>query len=86
LNTDSEGIGKVVCSKCSGVGVVREGWFCSKCWGDGKLDWIENVVGRKGFNIKPGVYTKEVDLSNYIFCKEFPERWLAPPGFNRSKS
>lgn len=33
--------GEVICSSCSGVG------SCSKCHGDGKLDWIENILGKK---------------------------------------
>ncbi len=33
------GWGEVICSKCGGIG-------CSKCW-DGKIDWIENILGKK---------------------------------------
>jgi len=76
LSVDKEEIGKVICSKCGG-----EGGECSKCFGAGKLDWIENVVGRKGYRIKPGVYVTEVDLSYYL-----PERPYTFAGFNRSKS
>ena len=51
---------KVKCSKCEGTGrvdrhysEVHEGKtlifyrLCPKCGGDGKLDWIENIVGKK---------------------------------------
>ena len=85
MNTDSEGIGKVICSKCNGKGEVGKEWLCSKCQGEGKLDWIENVVGKSGFYIRPGVYTKEVDLS-YFLPKTLGDIWYAPPGFDRSKS
>ena len=42
--------GEIICSECNGTGVNRHGTFeyvCSKCQGDGKLDWVENVVGKK---------------------------------------
>jgi len=51
--------GEVVCSKCNGKRQIKTDkppWWrlnfkeleiCSKCWGDGKLDWIENVIGKK---------------------------------------
>jgi len=35
-------LGEVICDKCHGKG----GW-CEKCHGDGKLDWVENIVGKK---------------------------------------
>lgn len=47
-----ESIGEVLCDECNGWGnlyskdeshLVR----CQKCWGIGKLDWIERVVGKK---------------------------------------
>jgi len=69
LSTGKEGIGRVVCSKCGGNGQI---WFndlkgvCVKCKGEGCLDWIENVVGKSGFRIKPGVYVQEIDLSKYF--------------------
>ena len=64
--------GEVICSKCDGKGVeliphkflfqgkVEMGQrtiFCSKCDGNGKLDWVENIVGKetrhdKKFKIK----------------------------------
>ena len=59
MSIDKEEIGKVVCSKCGGVGQFQSKnvkGICVKCLGEGKLDWIENVVGKKGFSIKPGVY------------------------------
>ena len=40
--------GEMVCDKCEGGG---KSWIyttpCSKCQGEGKVDWIENIVGRK---------------------------------------
>jgi len=52
--------GEVICNKCSGkrrIETDKPKWWrlrlseieslCPKCWGDGKLDWIENAVGKK---------------------------------------
>lgn len=44
--------GEVICSKCDGSGYARDdsnfvGYnFCSKCFGEGKLDWIDNILGK----------------------------------------
>lgn len=35
--------GEVICPKCHAAHRVH----CDKCWGEGKLDWIEAIVGRK---------------------------------------
>ncbi len=70
-------IGEEECSKCLGVGEVlpeKEHFgvdVCPKCKGKGTLDWIENVVGVVGTYIKPGVYMREVDLSEIISVGEF---------------
>ena len=44
----------VICNRCDGTGkkLTKHGRFqysgpCDKCWGEGKLDWIENVVGKE---------------------------------------
>jgi len=52
--------GEVICNKCNGKRRIRTDkpkWWqlrlseveslCPKCFGDGKLDWIENAVGKK---------------------------------------
>ncbi len=42
--------GNIVCTKCGGVGRLREGNYrcnCSKCKGTGQLDWISNIMGAK---------------------------------------
>lgn len=45
--------GEMVCDRCNGTGnfpVSDDGQncaICSKCWGEGKVDWIENIMGRK---------------------------------------
>jgi hypothetical protein len=49
--------GEVLCSLCHGEGVVwrvttkvirnQENVKCKKCWGEGKLDWLENITGKK---------------------------------------
>jgi DnaJ-class molecular chaperone len=53
---DSLKEGELICPKCDGLGFTNKiqkdkiGLFkytCPKCKGRGKLDWIENVVGKK---------------------------------------
>jgi len=65
--------GEMICSRCCGTGgfyhiINKCDIICSKCNGEGKLDWVENVVGKiKQSNyVKPGVYVKEIDLSVMI--------------------
>lgn len=49
------GDGEVICDKCNGTGCLAELQLrgivrhdeCPKCEGDGKLDWIDNVMGKK---------------------------------------
>lgn len=48
--------GEVFCDRCNGTGIVDNTkgsgtYNCRKCLGTGKLDWIENVVGKS--NDKP---------------------------------
>jgi hypothetical protein len=44
--------GDIICPKCEGHGFVdhqyNEEWEtqCDKCWGAGKLDWIERIMGK----------------------------------------
>jgi len=65
-------IGEKECPKCLGKGAILHGKIevmdetCPKCKGKGTLDWIENIVGVRGTHIKPGVYTREVDVSFLI--------------------
>ena len=65
MSINKEEMGKVVCSKCGGVGQFRlkdVRGICVKCLGEGKLDWIENVVGKRGFGvhgvIRSGTYVE----------------------------
>ena len=42
----------VICNRCDGTGKINSATWgfqqvCTKCWGEGKLDWIENVVGKQ---------------------------------------
>jgi DnaJ-class molecular chaperone len=43
--------GEVICNECNGTGLKtdRTTYYqkCSKCYGTGKLDWIENIVGKQ---------------------------------------
>jgi DnaJ-class molecular chaperone len=63
--------GEVVCDKCGGSGVDRiiKGTVlgCLKCKGDGFLDWVEKVVGKK----------------SSIYICDIHDIWYAPAGFQR---
>ncbi len=37
-------VGEMVCDKCNGSGIARTR-LCKKCYGLGKLDWIDNIKG-----------------------------------------
>jgi uncharacterized protein YuzB (UPF0349 family) len=59
INTDKEldkaelNEGERHCDICSGVGILKEYSavnFCPKCKGTGKLDWIENILGKQNKN------------------------------------
>jgi DnaJ-class molecular chaperone len=44
-----------VCNECTGKGYQKEKRdvyvrICPKCKGAGRLDWIENIVGKKSRN------------------------------------
>lgn len=49
--------GEVLCNKCHGEGVFwrvnlktlqnKENMECKKCWGAGKLNWVDNMMGGK---------------------------------------
>ena len=50
-------LGEVKCKKCKGKGLVKVNalknkleCMCPKCFGTGKLDWIEVVIGKRGFS------------------------------------
>lgn len=50
-------LGEVKCKKCGGKGLVAVNdlpkpleCMCPKCFGTGKLDWVEVVVGKRGFS------------------------------------
>jgi len=42
-----QGSGKVPVSKHNGITVIESLKQCPKCVGTGKVDWIENVVGKR---------------------------------------
>jgi len=56
--------GEIKCPKCKGKGYIKDprGFktACVKCLGCGKIDWIENVVGKQpGNKTDKPVYTQE---------------------------
>jgi hypothetical protein len=65
-----------LCEPCNGWGRVmnEDGEIrtiyvqCPRCLGEGKLDWVENVVGKlkKWRMVEPGVYVQETDFSTYV--------------------
>ena len=52
--------GEVICPECEGV--EFDDYRCPKCHGYGKLDWVEIIVGKRGWVIKPGVYVRDLDM------------------------
>jgi len=45
-------LNKTICEKCKGIGFINLKQKnviikCTKCLGDGYLDWIENITGKK---------------------------------------
>jgi len=77
-----ESLGEVLCDRCGGSGFVGPGEKfdysssepgimpkrCKKCRGEGRLDWVENVVGKRPRSafIRPGVYVREIDVSEFV--------------------
>jgi len=65
--------GEVYCDECNGSG-NRAKWDqipdykcylpCNKCHGKGKLDWIENVVGKKRDKIKINMIYGQYRMKN----------------------
>lgn len=39
--------GEIICDECLGTGESIAYNLCPKCHGNGKLDWIEAVVGKR---------------------------------------
>ncbi len=82
MNDDS----KVECYKCYGAGEVlrKDDHFgtdmCPKCFGEGKLDWVENARGGKRQHTSHGSFTSlssgsyHVKPKNYLKTKEYFQR------------
>ena len=39
--------GYIICDKCKGIGNLLDVVKCQKCYGSGKLNWIENIFGKE---------------------------------------
>ncbi len=65
--------GDVYCEKCNGIGIINQNpaWECERCQGEGKLDWIENVVGKK----KKGL----ANLSSSVMIPNVQSYFYSPP-------
>ena len=60
--------GELICDKCKGRGHlrrIRARSICRKCHGTGKVDWIENIVGKK---MPEGIPTQRA-VKAYLDCK-----------------
>jgi len=69
------GPGEMICPKCDGEPVFKKDGamaVCGKCWGSGKLDFVENVVGKK----KPFSFDDCMDQMAEHFCKEIDREIL----------
>ncbi len=74
---------EIVCDACGGTGLDTGGrkWnrkACSKCFGIGKVDWIENITGKK--REEPGIIIKH-DVRNISGWKIMFD-WIFCPGCN----
>ena len=74
--------GEIICDKCKGAGSTkvkrdprRSGPYhptmiCIKCLGEGKIDWIENIIGVKAryFNFQHPLPKIDIDcLKGFTF-------------------
>lgn len=50
------------CHICKGTGKDKSKYKdkCTFCWGEGKVDWIENIIGKK----KPTIDIEEAMIEN----------------------
>lgn len=83
--------GEIICDKCNGRGLTYtpsskfsitghmsgDQYKCIKCKGTGKLDWIENIVGKKK-SFEAGYYKTDTDLDLSVFLNG--PKILLPPG------
>ena len=62
------------CSECGGIGGVGDILEdeCPKCFGTGKLDWIENVVGKRGYRLSS--FWDRVDAGTKTMAENFIKR------------
>jgi DnaJ-class molecular chaperone len=63
--------GYTECDKCEGSGYQKSNYksnnecgyskLCTKCRGDGKLDWVEAVVGKRPYNLD---FITDIDITS----------------------
>jgi len=77
-------ISEVICDKCEGSGIIKfteergNGFYpmkvtCDKCKGDGKLDWIENITGKKEVDDNIEMPIRGQDMSKYLIWSDYLE-------------
>lgn len=69
-----------ICSKCDGGGFIFHkvldcSTICGKCLGSGKVNWIENILGKKQ-TLPPKVDVGRVMVSSNTFYVYDGNDWL----------
>jgi len=72
----NEELGEIICPKCKGRGSKSTGKYsatiCNKCWGKGKLDWVEQCMGVK----PPDQHTHGTSSFGYACSSAFPQQYV----------
>jgi hypothetical protein len=94
---------EILCDKCKGerffsnevknsLGetIAIDSYFCYECFGTGKLDWIETIIGKRPFRMFFKNSSNDTIYLNNIDMEILPERYVIVPFdkdfVNRSKS
>ena len=60
--------GEVICSNCKGSGnhEMNDKFTCQRCNGNGKVDWIENIVGVVVKPSSPFIYAPFIPIHFHV--------------------